>query len=41
VREGGDRGVPIVVADPEAPAAKALVAIAQQMAAKVSIAALA
>jgi ATP-binding protein involved in chromosome partitioning len=41
VREGGDRGVPIVVADPEAAAAKALVAIAQQTAAKVSIAALA
>ncbi|MFM2429349.1 MAG: hypothetical protein RLZZ511_562 [Cyanobacteriota bacterium] len=40
VREGGDRGVPIVIADPEAPAAKALTAIAQQMAAKVSLAAL-
>jgi ATP-binding protein involved in chromosome partitioning len=40
VREGGDRGVPIVVADPTAPAAQALTAIAQQTAAKVSIAAL-
>ncbi len=41
VREGGDQGLPIVVANPAAPAAQALTAIAQQMAAKVSIAALA
>lgn len=40
LREGGDRGIPIVVADPESASAKALVAIAQQIAAKVSIAAL-
>lgn len=41
VREGGDRGLPIVLAEADAPAAKALTAIAEQMAAKVSIAALA
>lgn len=41
VREGGDQGRPIVLADPDAPAAKALTEIAKQMAAKVSIAALA
>jgi ATP-binding protein involved in chromosome partitioning len=41
VREGGDRGVPIVVQFPESASAKALWAIAQQLAAKVSIAALA
>lgn len=41
VREGGDQGLPIVVANSDAPAAQALTAIAQQMAAKVSIAALA
>lgn len=40
LREGGDRGLPIVVADPESASAKALVAVAQQIAAKVSIAAL-
>ena len=40
LREGGDRGIPIVVAAPESASAKALVAIAQQIAAKVSIAAL-
>jgi len=40
LREGGDRGIPIVVADPESASARALVAIAQQIAAKVSIAAL-
>ncbi|MBM0740919.1 Mrp/NBP35 family ATP-binding protein [Phormidium sp. CLA17] len=40
LREGGDRGVPIVLADPESASAKALTAIAQQIAAKVSIAAL-
>ncbi|MEP0911384.1 Mrp/NBP35 family ATP-binding protein [Leptolyngbya sp. ST-U4] len=41
VREGGDRGVPIVVNDPESPSAKAITAIAQQVAARVSVAALA
>jgi ATP-binding protein involved in chromosome partitioning len=40
VREGGDRGIPIVLADSESASAKALIAIAQQIAAKVSIAAL-
>ncbi|HEY9614505.1 Mrp/NBP35 family ATP-binding protein [Allocoleopsis sp.] len=40
LRQGGDAGVPIVVADPESASAKALVAIASQIAAKVSVAAL-
>lgn len=40
LRQGGDRGVPIVVGEPVSASAKALVAIAQQVAAKVSIAAL-
>lgn len=40
LREGGDAGVPIVVGQPESASAKALNAIAQQIAAKVSIAAL-
>jgi ATP-binding protein involved in chromosome partitioning len=40
LREGGDRGIPIVLAAPDSASAKALVAIAQQIAAKVSIAAL-
>lgn len=41
LREGGDNGIPIVVAQPESASAKALVAIAEQIAAKVSLAALA
>jgi len=41
VREGGDRGVPIVVNDPESASAKAITKIAQQVAARVSVAALA
>jgi ATP-binding protein involved in chromosome partitioning len=41
LREGGDVGVPIVVGQPESASAKALYAIASQIAAKVSIAALA
>jgi ATP-binding protein involved in chromosome partitioning len=41
VRQGGDQGVPIVVAYPDSASAQALRAIAQQVAAKVSIAALA
>lgn len=41
VREGGDAGVPIVVSDPESASAKELKAIAQQIAARVSVAALA
>ncbi len=40
LREGGDRGVPIVVADPDSASAKALTAIAGQIAARVSVAAL-
>lgn len=40
VREGGDRGVPIVIDRPDSGSARALTAIAQQIAAKVSIAAL-
>lgn len=41
VREGGDRGEPIVVRAPESASAKALNAIAQQVAARISVAALA
>lgn len=41
LREGGDCGVPIVVANPDSASAKALVAIAKQIAAKVSMAAFA
>nr|WP_290222956.1 Mrp/NBP35 family ATP-binding protein [Trichocoleus desertorum] len=40
LRQGGDRGVPITVSDPDSASAKALKAIAQQIAAKVSVAAL-
>ncbi|GAB4500008.1 MAG: Mrp/NBP35 family ATP-binding protein [Anaerolineales bacterium] len=40
VRQGGDSGTPIVIGNPESPVAKALVNIAQDVAAKVSIAAL-
>lgn len=40
LREGGDSGRPIVVSYPESSSAKALVKIAEQIAAKVSIAAL-
>ncbi len=41
LRQGGDRGIPIVVEAPESASAKALKAIAQQVAARVSVAALA
>lgn len=41
LRQGGDRGVPIVVESPESASAQALKAIAQQIAARVSVAALA
>ena len=41
LREGGDRGMPIVVGQPDSASAKALTAIAQQIAARVSVAALA
>jgi ATP-binding protein involved in chromosome partitioning len=40
LREGGDRGIPIVIAHPDSASAQALNAIAEQIAAKVSIAAL-
>lgn len=40
LRQGGDQGLPIVVAQPDSASAKALVAIAKQIAAKVSVAAL-
>lgn len=40
VREGGDRGVPIVVAQPDSLSAQALVQLAQVIAGKVSVAAL-
>ena len=40
VREGGDRGLPIVLSDPDSASAKALMDIAQQTAAKISVAAL-
>ena len=40
VREGGDNGLPIVFAQPDAPAAAALRAMAEDVAAKVSMAAL-
>jgi ATP-binding protein involved in chromosome partitioning len=39
LREGGDAGVPIVVGEPESASAKALIAIAKTIAAKVSVAA--
>ena len=41
LREGGDRGIPIVVSNPQSASALALVAIAQKVAAGVSVAALA
>jgi ATP-binding protein involved in chromosome partitioning len=40
VRQGGDRGIPVVLEYPDSASAQALKAIAQQVAAKVSIAAL-
>jgi ATP-binding protein involved in chromosome partitioning len=40
LRQGGDRGVPIVIDLPESASAQALTAIAQQIAARVSVAAL-
>lgn len=40
VREGGDSGVPIVVSNPESKVAKALVNIAEDLAAKISVQAL-
>lgn len=40
LRQGGDLGLPIVVAEPESASAQALIAIAKAIAAKVSVAAL-
>lgn len=40
LREGGDRGIPIVIDQPDSASAKALTQIAQQIAARVSVAAL-
>jgi ATP-binding protein involved in chromosome partitioning len=39
VREGGDRGVPVVLSRPESPVARAFVAIAEDLAARISVAA--
>jgi ATP-binding protein involved in chromosome partitioning len=38
IREGGDQGVPIVLSEPESPAAKAFMATAERVAAEISIA---
>lgn len=40
LREGGDRGLPIVLAEPDSASAKALVAVAEKIAARVSVMAL-
>ncbi|MHC1784602.1 MAG: Mrp/NBP35 family ATP-binding protein [Anaerolineaceae bacterium] len=40
VRKGGDEGRPIVVSDPDSPSAKALISLAEQLAAKLSVSAL-
>jgi len=39
VREGGDSGVPVVISKPDSPVARALIAVAEDIAAKVSVAA--
>lgn len=39
VREGGDKGVPVIISDPDSPVSQALNAIAMDVAAKVSVAA--
>ena len=38
IREGGDSGVPLMIAEPEAPAARAITVAAEQLAAQISIA---
>jgi ATP-binding protein involved in chromosome partitioning len=38
IREGGDSGVPLMIGDPDAPAARAITAAAERLAAQVSIA---
>jgi ATP-binding protein involved in chromosome partitioning len=40
VREGGDQGLPVVVSQPESPVSRALQALAQDIAAKISVAAM-
>ena len=40
VRQGGDQGVPVVVSDPESPVSQALRALAKDIAAKISVAAM-
>jgi len=37
IREGGDSGVPLMIAEPDAPAARAIMAAAEQLAAQISI----
>jgi ATP-binding protein involved in chromosome partitioning len=37
VREGGDKGVPVVVGNPESPQAKAIRKVAEEVARQVSI----
>jgi ATP-binding protein involved in chromosome partitioning len=38
IREGGDSGVPLIIGEPESPAAKAFLAVAERTAAQISIA---
>ena len=38
VREGGDEGAPVVVSEPDSPAAKVLAGLAQSVAARMSMA---
>jgi ATP-binding protein involved in chromosome partitioning len=38
IREGSDRGVPLVLSEPDSPAAKAFIATAERVAAEISIA---
>jgi ATP-binding protein involved in chromosome partitioning len=38
IREGGDRGVPLMIAEPESPAAQAFMTVAERAAAQLSIA---
>jgi len=40
IREGGDAGKPIVITDPDSPAGNSLIAIAEQLAARISLAAM-
>jgi ATP-binding protein involved in chromosome partitioning len=39
VREGGDQGVPVTISQPDSPVSQALIAVAMDVAAKVSVAA--